>query len=245
VKRALLAAGLLTALALAAAAPCAAQPVAKLEVEARGGTQHQKLDRIERKVDQVLEALRVAPPKPPVVDPQPPKPTEPVTPTTPPGDNPFVAWCANGGTVVDYVMLRNGGVWLSAAQEAQARAAGCFAPPATPATPSGPSGPTTGPGFDLGEGDGLVKVNPVNAGQPLTFSFTVRPGATRVVLHVFGAPGAFFRVVTDAVDGANAVTIAGSGQLHQRDVSGISSGRHTYTVPVDGAGQLGVRLEQQ
>lgn len=240
-RRGLIAAGLLAAIAVTAGCRAHAQPVAKLEVEARGGTQHQKLDRIERKVDQVLEALRVAPPKPPVVDPQPPKPTEP---TVPAGDNPFVAWCASGSTVLDYVLFRNGGVWLSPAQEAQARAAGCFAPTTPPSSGGGAPGTATGP-FDLGEGDGLVKVNPVNAGQPISLSFTVRPGATRVLLHVFGAPGAFFRTVTDSIDGAGVQTLTGSGQLHQRDVSGISAGRHTYTVSVDGAGQLGVRLEQQ
>lgn len=224
------------AFALAPSSP-AAEAVAKLEVVKASRDVPSQHERIEQGINEILRLLKGAPPKPPVVEP--PKPVEP---TVPAGDNPFVAWCANGGTVVDYVMLRNGGVWLSPAQEAQAREAGCFA--STTAPIGGGGSPATGP-FDLGEGNGPVKVNTVNAGQSITLSFTVLQGATRVILHVFGAPGAFFTTVTDSIDGAGEATTVGFGQLHLRDASGIAPGRHTYTVRVDGAGQLGVRLEQQ
>lgn len=233
-KRALI--GLLAGLAFSAGASLA-QPVAKLEVVKASRDVPSQHERIEQGINEILRILKGTPPKPPVVEP--PRPVDPPPPT---GDNPFVAWCGSGGTVLEYVTLRNGGIWLSAEQEAQARAAGCFGPPPAPST--GDGSPATGP-FDLGEGDGLVKVNPVTAGQPITLAFTVRPGATRVILHVFGAPGAFFTTVTDSIDGAGEATTVGFGQLHLRDASGLAPGRHTYTVRVDGSGQLGVRLEQQ
>lgn len=230
-RRALVAAGLLAAIALSAGALCPAQSVAKLEV-VKGSkdslTQHQKLDRLDGKLDQVLELLRG---KPPVVEPPPPPPVDPrpVDPPPPTADNPFTAWCASGSTIVDYILWRNGGIALSPAQEAQARAAGCFDPPKP-----GPGTGQVGPGFDrsgfaLAESNGYLVHPKVDPGQPYTFTFPPGVGSTIAVFPVGG----------DQIDTVNGVVSPGGGRYPA--VGG------SITVNVTGVGRdgkiwLGVQL---
>lgn len=217
--------------------------VATLEVETKSGTLHQKLDRIEGKIDTLLARQPAAPPAlPPVLPPAPP-PDQP--PAPPAGPNPFIEWCAQGNNIPQFIMVRNGGAGLTPAQIEQARAAGCFgAPPAPP----GPTTPGTGVdpnGFDLGDGGGTVLRHVVFSGQALTITFT-RRGTGTAQIRVAGSPGEFFRRLADAVDGGPlpAMSSADGSGSYFYDATALPEGRHTYTVVVDGSGTLGIQLNQ-
>jgi hypothetical protein len=231
---------LLACVAIAAGAAIA-QPVAKLEVvSSKSPSQH---ERIEQKLDRILEILKggVPPSKPPVPpEPPPAKPPE-QPPATPDGPNLFADWCAQGNTVVQYVMLRNGGIGLSPAQIEQARAAGCFGVPATAAGPATPTGVDPG-GFDLGAGGGTVLRHEVAAGQAVTFTFEIVAGK-EPQLAVFGIAGTRFRRFTDWGPGfAARVTEPIDGRHMPLAGLNLAPGRYSYTVAVEPGGSLGITL---
>lgn len=234
----MLAAGL-AAVLLVATCAAIAQPVAKLEVVPKALTQHEKLDRLdagmgrlERKVDQLIELHRAAPPvepppgppKPPIVPPPPPPP--------PPADNPFVAWCAGGSTVLEYMLWRNGGQGLSPAQEAQARAAGCFGTP----TPPGPGG---GPAAPPSTGNDLSDTAPhyftFYEGQAQTFTCSV-PTARHVDLVLFTSSGSTADGGVDSGPGFSGRTFQRSGtDFRWVAIAGpVPAGTITYTVALRG-----------
>lgn len=201
-KRALIAGSLLAAIALGAAAPCTGQPVAKLEVVKKELTQHQKLDLIRGQLDQVLELLRVTPPRPPVVDPQPPKPVEPtppVTPTEPAKPNPFVAWREQGLSLVEVSMWRLGR-GLTAAELEQAYVAGYQRPSAPAGGPAAPSRES----FELTPENGYLVHPTVAAGVP--HAFRIQPGSSGRVIRVFGVSG-------DEVNEVNGMRVIGGADL--------------------------------
>jgi hypothetical protein len=227
-----------------------AQPVASVEVACKPGTQHEKLDRIERKVDLLLGRQCVAPPAPPtlppvVVPPGPPQPpTKPAEPPPPAGPNPFIAWRAQGSTLLDYVIWRNGGADLSPAQLEQAYAAGYPRPGAPAGGLPGEPGGVNPAGFDLGAGGGTVLRHEVGAGQAVTFTFTVVAGGSPD-LTVFGISGSSFRRFTDSGPGfAGRVTTPLDGRHKPLEGLALPPGTYSYTVAVEPGGSLGVQLVQ-
>ena len=242
-SRALTTAGLLAALALAAGAPCA-QPVATLEVAPKAGTQHQKLDRIEQKVDLILERLRAAPPVlPPVV--QPPKPVEPPPPPPPP-PNPFVAWRAQGLSIQDVMLWRLGGRGMTPEEHAQAVAAGYDLERRQAPAGQAPAGEGGDPraGFDFGVGGGTVLLKQYQAGSPITFTFTMLPGHRRARFAVFGAPGRVFREAWISIDGGPRQAMQGQLDAIIELVDVLGPGQHTASIEVDVASQNGAQFNQ-
>lgn len=230
------------AIAALAAAAAIAQPVAKLEVVAKAKPPSQH-ERIEAKLDQVLELLRspAKPPAPPTI----PKPADPAPPA-PPADNPFTAWCAQGLNLVDIASwkLHRG---LTAAEVELAYASGCPRPGAAPAGAPGEPGGVNPAGFDLGEGGGTVLMHTYAAGQARTFTFTVRPGG-RPSLTFFGVSGSYFGEVTDTGPGfSNRKTRPGGSLNTHRAIDegdGLRPGRYAYTVAPDTAGRFGIQFRQ-
>lgn len=240
----------LAALAAAAAIAAIAQPVAKLDVvpKAKPPSQH---DRIEAKLDQMLELLRAAPAKPPA-PPAPPSVPKPADPSPLPGVDARIAiWCAEG---LDLVQIR---MWklprtLTSDELEFAYTSGC---PRPGAPPGGPADPPAGPvqpssGFDLGVGGGTVIKNVVAAGIPYTFAFTVSPGKPISFLTAFGSPGQFFTRFAARVTNAAGVVVL---DIPERDapyvpeivVENASPGRHRLTITVNGTGTLGVQYQQR
>ena len=126
----------------------------------------------------------------------PPGPVGPVEPPPPPpappsGPNPFIAWRAAGNDLVQYVMLRNGGIALTPAQMELAYAAGYPRPEAT----GGSTGLRAGPGFYVSY-ENSPRINVLNNGQGYGFTFE-RAGKVRV----FAAAGSQLREINgQAID---------------------------------------------
>lgn len=181
-------------------------------------TQHQ---RIERKLDEALSILR-GPVVPPDIKPH------------PPSANPFVAWCKEGNTIPQFIMLRNGGIGLSPAQEAQALAAGCFAPPA----PSGPAAPAQ----SLAElSDTAPHVFVTFEGQPQTFTLTLAKESF-VECWLVTVSGSTAAEVRDTGFGFvdRVSRPAGSDFRHGAFIGRLPAGRYTYTATLFGV--LGTRF---
>lgn len=245
-RRALLAAGLAAAIALAAAAPCLGQPVAKLEVTGPSKepalTQHQ---RIEAKLDQLLELVRGL--KPATVDPQPPKPVDPgpPAPTEPAKPNPFVEWRAQGLDLVEIQLWRLGR-GLTADELEQAYAAGYPRPGAPPASPGGGAGPTFDPrGNDFGATSGNRLDHTVAAGQQTTVRFTVPAGGAKVELWVYGLAGGYFYEITDTGPGFAGRVSRPFGSFHRAlDAVPLPAGTYTYTFALDTSARVGIQVNQ-
>lgn len=239
---------ILSTIVLTASTLCAAQPVAQLQVVKGSKQTASQHDRIESKLDRVLELL--AAPKPPAPAPAPdPAPPKPIEPAPPAPDNPFVAWRAQGLSLVDISVwkLHRG---LTDAELEQAYAAGYPRPsPRQGAAGDVPPGSIfTGPGWDLGEGGGAVKVNPVTAGAAIgPYRVVVKQG-TQPRFSVFGAPGAFFEKCSYEVrdEGGRVVQSAANvpGAITKTFPLTIPPGVYYVTVRVDGSGPLGAQFQQ-
>jgi len=227
-RPALLVAGLAAAIAVATCAAIA-QPVAKLEVVKSTKATPSQHDRIEQKLDAVLEALKAAPPKPPappVVVTPPTPPTTPVDPPPPAGPNPFIAWRAQGYDLVGiqvFILRRP----LTPAEVEQAYAAGYPRPDA----PTGNGGPAQGAANDLS--DGAVKHFGLSAGEALTVTFN-RSGTVRVI----GASGTQIRSLTDEW---GTRSLVGSTGWYDRAFSG--PGSYTFSMSANGR-DIAVQLVQ-
>lgn len=249
--RAFLAAGLLACGAIACSAAIA-QPVAALDVAKGSKSTVSQHDRIELKLDRVLELLKVpatpTTPTGPTKPADPPAPPDPLPPPNPlPPDaasNPFSKWCSDGWSFVD---IQTWGLKraLTPDEVKLALAAGCGGP-GDSANSGGPSTPASGPdpnGYDLGAGGGTVLRHQVAAGQAITFTFTISPPGRVPELYVFGVSGSHFERITDWGPGFDArVTVRNDGRYAPLEGVWLPPGAYSYTVAPQPGGNLGIQL---
>lgn len=242
-KPTLLAAGLVACVAIATSAAIA-QPIAVLDVAKGSKSTLSQHERIEQKLDRILELLKA--PTTPVIPPVVTKPPEPPPPDVPAAANPFTDWCAQGLSLVDIA------VWklqraLTPQEVKQALAAGCGGP-GNAASNGGPSAPAGNPdpsGFDLGTGGGTVLVHQVAAGQPVTFTFTIPDPGRVPELFVFGVSGSRFESFTDSGPGfSGRVTRPNDGRHAPLEGRWLAAGTYSYTVAAEPAGSLGIQLNR-